>query len=119
MRLLQDDEHGNLNLVEYADDDKIPPYAILSHTWGLDGQEVTLRDLMEGAGKPRPGSRRSNSAKRKLLAIVYNTSGWNVMGSIDALEMTACDCTRTVLESACAKNESDGASVSFEDFDVV
>jgi hypothetical protein len=49
MRLLQDDEHGNLNLVEYDDDDKIPPYAILSHTWGLDGQEVTLRGLVEGA----------------------------------------------------------------------
>jgi hypothetical protein len=48
MRLLQDDGNGNLSLVEY-DDSKIPAYAILSHTWGPDGQEVTFKDFVEGA----------------------------------------------------------------------
>jgi hypothetical protein len=48
MRFLQDDGNGNLSLVEY-DDSKIPAYAILSHTWGPDGQEVTFKDFVEGA----------------------------------------------------------------------
>ena len=52
MRLLRDDGNGNTSLVEY-DDGKIPPYAILSHTWGPDGQEVTFKDLVEGAGTGR------------------------------------------------------------------
>jgi hypothetical protein len=26
-------------------DDEIPPYAILSHTWGRDEEEVTLHDM--------------------------------------------------------------------------
>ena len=54
MRLLQDDGNGNLSLVEYHDG-KIPPYAILSHTWGPDGQEVTFKDLMEGTGRDKSG----------------------------------------------------------------
>jgi Heterokaryon incompatibility protein (HET) len=68
MRLLQDDEHGNLNLVEYDDDDKIPPYAILSHTWGLDGQEVTLRDLVEGTGKNKVGFKKIEFCKAQAAS---------------------------------------------------
>jgi hypothetical protein len=49
MRLLEDDGHRNLRPVERHDDD-IPPYTILSHTWGADGDEVTFRDLTEGTG---------------------------------------------------------------------
>ena len=45
MRLLQDEGDGHLILVEYHDDG-IPPYAILSHTWGAGltatkGREAT------------------------------------------------------------------------------
>jgi hypothetical protein len=54
MRLLVDREHGNLSLVEYYDDN-IPHYAILSHTWGADGEEVTFKDLMEDTGKKKAG----------------------------------------------------------------
>jgi Heterokaryon incompatibility protein (HET) len=54
MRLLEDDGHGNLNLVEKHDSD-IPRYAILSHTWGADGDEVTFRDLTEGTGRNKAG----------------------------------------------------------------
>ncbi|KAL9612605.1 MAG: hypothetical protein Q9167_002811 [Letrouitia subvulpina] len=46
MRLIKY-EGRNLNLVEYGDTN-IPRYAILSHTWGADGEEVTFKDLMEG-----------------------------------------------------------------------
>lgn len=33
----------------------IPPYAILSHTWGADDEEVKLQDVVEGKGKGKPG----------------------------------------------------------------
>jgi len=52
MRLLEDDGHGNLSLVEKHDDD-IPRYAILSHKWGAE--EVTLADLTNGNGKKMAG----------------------------------------------------------------
>lgn len=35
--------------------DKVPPYAILSHTWGADVEEVTLKDLKDGTGKDKAG----------------------------------------------------------------
>jgi hypothetical protein len=54
MRLLEDDGHGNLSLVEKHETD-IPPYAILSHTWGADGEEVTFKDLTEGTGRDKAG----------------------------------------------------------------
>jgi hypothetical protein len=33
----------------------IPEYAILSHTWGADTEEVTFGDLMDGTGKSKAG----------------------------------------------------------------
>jgi Heterokaryon incompatibility protein (HET) len=54
MRLLVDQGHGNLSLVENHDND-IPHYAILSHTWGADGEEVTFKDIIEGTGKNKAG----------------------------------------------------------------
>jgi hypothetical protein len=33
----------------------IPPYAILSHTWGADTDEVSFKDLMDGTGKGKAG----------------------------------------------------------------
>ena len=44
MRLLRLDEHDRLSLIK-LDDDKLPPYAILSHTWGADDDEVTFDDV--------------------------------------------------------------------------
>jgi hypothetical protein len=54
MRLLQIKDTGNFSLVERIGND-IPPYAILSHTWGADEDEVTFRDLIEGTGKSKIG----------------------------------------------------------------
>jgi len=33
----------------------IPPsmYAILSHTWGTDNEEVTFKDILKGKGKSK------------------------------------------------------------------
>lgn len=54
MRLLEDVGHGKLRLVEKHDGD-IPRYAVLSHTWGEDGDEVTFRDLTEDTGQKKVG----------------------------------------------------------------
>jgi Heterokaryon incompatibility protein (HET) len=54
MRLLTFDSHGELRLtVDFIE--HIPPYAILSHTWGADGDEVTFTDLKDGSGKNKAG----------------------------------------------------------------
>lgn len=54
MRLLQVDENSELSL---TDDliDNIPPYAILSHTWGQDYEEVDFKDLTTGPRKSKAG----------------------------------------------------------------
>jgi ankyrin repeat protein len=54
MRLLQRCDTGELVLTQFGDDG-IPPYAILSHTWGADAEEVTFEDLTNGTGKDKPG----------------------------------------------------------------
>jgi len=41
-----------------ACDDPISPYAILSHTWGADANEVTYEDLINGTRKDKPGYER-------------------------------------------------------------
>ncbi|KAJ4330285.1 hypothetical protein N0V87_010130 [Didymella glomerata] len=53
MRLLKRLPGGDLQLVSVSSDQP-PPYAILSHTWA-DGQEVTYRELVSGAGKDKTG----------------------------------------------------------------
>ena len=57
MRLLQLQQDGDFSLVEHVGNN-IPPYAILSHTWGSDNDEVTFRDLVEGTGKGKTGYRK-------------------------------------------------------------
>lgn len=55
MRLLQCRDTGEFGLTkDFLDDEAIPPYAILSHTWE-DGQEVTFKDLTDGVGKSKSG----------------------------------------------------------------
>jgi hypothetical protein len=44
MRLLERTADGDFKLTEFFGN-SIPPYAILSHTWGPDHEEVTYRDL--------------------------------------------------------------------------
>jgi hypothetical protein len=59
MRLLTYEEDGALNIVPF-EDNALPPYAILSHTWGPDGQEVTFQDLENGSGKAKIGYKKIN-----------------------------------------------------------
>jgi len=56
MRLLLRSDTGEFSLTkDLVGDDTIPPYAILSHTWGADADEVTFEDLTNGTGKNKPG----------------------------------------------------------------
>lgn len=56
MRLLRRSNTREFSLTEDLVDDKaIPPYAILSHTWGADAEEVTFEDMTNGTGKDKPG----------------------------------------------------------------
>jgi hypothetical protein len=53
MRLLKRSQNGDLELISFNDND-LPLYAILSHTW-TEGQEVTYNELVSGAGKDKTG----------------------------------------------------------------
>jgi hypothetical protein len=57
MRLLQVQDGSNFSLVDFSDS-SVPPYAILSHTWGPNGEEVTYQDLFSGAAKEKTGYRK-------------------------------------------------------------
>ena len=63
MRLLQATSDNDFSLVEYFDD--IPPYAILSHTWGADHEEVTFKDIYKRKGK---GKTKSGYEKLRFCA---------------------------------------------------
>src|ERR1700729_3419722 len=54
MHLLKLQDDGELSLAEFVGND-IPPYAILSHTWGEDHEEVTFKNIVEGTGKSKAG----------------------------------------------------------------
>ena len=57
MRLLKLEDNGHFILTEYSGND-VPKYAILSHTWGSDSEEVTFQDLKDGTGKNKHGYRK-------------------------------------------------------------
>jgi hypothetical protein len=54
MRLLERKNNGEFSLTKDLIDN-VPPYAILSHTWGADVEEVTFKDLMDHTGKNKAG----------------------------------------------------------------
>jgi ankyrin repeat protein len=55
MRLLRL-QGNNVSLTEYPG--KPPRYAILSHTWGADDEEVSFRDILDGTGSDKEGYRK-------------------------------------------------------------
>lgn len=54
MRLLTFHEDGGITTTSFNDND-IPLYAVLSHTWGEDNDEVTLADIENSVGEDKPG----------------------------------------------------------------
>jgi hypothetical protein len=57
MRLLQIKHGGELSLVECVG--TVPPYAILSHTWGSKSDEVSYQDMINGTSTDRLAYRKS------------------------------------------------------------
>lgn len=74
MRLLQRDSAGHLSLTKDLIRD-IPAYAILSHTWGADTEEVSYRDVVGGTGRDKSGYKKihfcGDQARRDDLQLQY------------------------------------------------
>jgi hypothetical protein len=72
MRLLKLNDGGGFSLTLFREDE-IPPYAILSHTWGTE--EVTFKDLTEGTGEQKIGYQKlrfcGNQAKEHGLQYFW------------------------------------------------
>ncbi|KAH7071166.1 hypothetical protein BKA63DRAFT_68024 [Paraphoma chrysanthemicola] len=67
MYLLQRQGDNGYKLV-YRVNKQIPPYAILSHTWGRTEDEVNFQDLVDGTGTTKAGYRKINfCAKQAAL----------------------------------------------------
>jgi hypothetical protein len=54
MRLLSLTATDKFKLTSFTDEESLPPYAILSHTW-VEGQEVIYDELIVGTGKEKAG----------------------------------------------------------------
>jgi hypothetical protein len=55
MRLLKLNDNGSFSLIRFSEDE-IPPYTILSHTWGGgEDDEVTFKDIIDGMGNDKRG----------------------------------------------------------------
>ena len=61
MRLLKRERAGWFSITSHSfsltkfNPNNTPEYAILSHRWGADGEEVTFKDIKEGIGKGKAG----------------------------------------------------------------
>ncbi|OTA94642.1 hypothetical protein M434DRAFT_42298, partial [Hypoxylon sp. CO27-5] len=68
MRLLKIRSNGDIELTgEYTNAD-VPRYAILSHTWGTDDQEVNFQDITSGKGFKKDGYQKLKFCARKATA---------------------------------------------------
>lgn len=57
MRLLKLEDDDSISLSEWPSS-KIPPYAILSHTWGESSDEVSFKDILKGTATRKKGYRK-------------------------------------------------------------
>ena len=74
MRLLTLNENGELSLTKNLREN-IQDYAILSHTWGDEEDEVVFRDVMDGSAKGKSGYKKlkfcETQAKRDRLRYFW------------------------------------------------
>lgn len=74
MHLLEYNKDGELIITSF-DDDKLPPYAILSHRWGEEAEEVSFEDIAGNAGKDKSGYQKiqfcGKQAKRDNLQYFW------------------------------------------------
>ena len=55
MHLLRCEPVGNFSLTFFHASDRLPSYAILSHTWGRYEDEVSFKDMVDGKGRNKAG----------------------------------------------------------------
>jgi hypothetical protein len=55
MRLLEVLPSGDIRLTPKLSRNEIPPYAVLSHKWGDESEEVTFEDISDGSGQRKAG----------------------------------------------------------------
>ena len=67
MRLIKSTGPGHYTSVWYIEKDA-PRYAVLSHTWGADSEEVTYRDLIDGTGKSKAGWHKIDFCRKQAAA---------------------------------------------------
>lgn len=67
MHLLYTGDDGDLSLAEFFGK-QIPFYAILSHTWIANHEEVTYKDIMKGRGKEKAGYGKLNFIAKQAAA---------------------------------------------------
>ena len=65
MRLIKREESATLRLVDLREP-VVAPYAILSHTWGENDEEVTPQDFMRGCNKAQSRRKRKSFGWRKI-----------------------------------------------------
>jgi hypothetical protein len=95
MRLLQVDQNGEFSL---TDDliGNIPPYAILSHTWAEDHEEVNFKDLTIGPRKTKTGYKKlcfcaERAARDGLQHFWVDTCSIDKSNNADLSEDSLCD----------------------------
>jgi hypothetical protein len=71
MRLLKYEKDGRLTITSF-EDNALPRYAILSHTWGADTEEVTFADLLKVTASTSLATRRFASVENKHSKIQRN-----------------------------------------------
>ena len=65
MQLLKVLVGQDVELTKDLEEDETPEYVILSHTWGMDEEEVTFKDLKEGTGRRKIGYRKIEFCKEQ------------------------------------------------------
>lgn len=72
-------ETGSARLVEYIDERSLPPYAILSHTWGQPTEEVLFEDVQSVQDKAGPLTQANTATfySPRELAQRGEKSGWS------------------------------------------
>ena len=76
MRLLEITEYYKLRLTKDLEEDELPTYTMLSHTWGPNEEEVTFQDLREGSSKHKDGYRKLQFCAKQTRQDDKVISGW-------------------------------------------
>jgi hypothetical protein len=81
MRVLRLEGSGEGKFEEFHGEN-IPPYAILSHTWEADEQELDISDMRSGAGKAKSDTTSLSFVGGKPWKMAWNPSVSTAVASI-------------------------------------